>query len=384
MSDCIKRIAYQGKEIILIGTAHISKESVALVKRTIAGEQPSAVCIELDDKRYESMQNPKAWESTDIIKVIKSQKMGLLLASLVLSSYQKKMAKQIDTPVGGEMTQAIQSAKEAGATLVLADRDIQTTFLRIWRKLSLWEKGKLMVSLLFSLVDDKDVTEDDLQRMMQSDVLESAMASVCKQFPKIGEVLIAERDQYLAAKIKQAPGNKVIAVLGAAHVAGVEKEIHQERDVDEISHIPPKKRRAKVIGWIVPVSMVGLMVYAFALGIQTGVQQLSAWFVWTGAMAALCTALSMGHPLSILTSLVMAPFTAIHPWLACGWFTGLVEAAVRKPTVRDVQNVQTDILGVKGFFRNRVLKIIMVVLMANIGASIGTIVAGTNMIQRLL
>ncbi len=379
----VTRLKYEDKEILLIATAHVSEESVELVKRVISEERPDSVCVELDEGRYNNIKNPKAWESTDIIKVIKAKKVGFLLANLALSSYQKKMAKKLKTNVGGEMIQGIKSAEETGARLVLADRNIQTTFLRIWRKLGLWEKAKLFASLIFSFDDDTDITDQDLQELLKEDMLESVMAGIRKQYPQVGEVLISERDRYLAAKIKEAPGKKVVAVLGGAHVPGVKQEIYKSQNVEEISSVPPKSRLSKLAGWIIPAAITGLLVYAFVLNFQTGLQQLSAWVLWTGALAALFTALSLGHPLSILTSFLAAPITTLHPLLACGWFAGLVEATLKKPTVQDVHNIQNDIFSFKGFFKNRFLKTLLIVIMANIGSSIGTFVAGTDIIRNL-
>ncbi len=380
----VTKLHYEDKEIILIATAHVSKESALLVKQVIAEEKPDSVCIELDEGRYQNIQNPKAWENTDIVKVIKSNRVGFLLVNLALSAYQKKIARQMGNQVGGEMIQGIESAKEIGASLVMADRDIQTTFLRIWRKLTLFEKAKLIVSLVFSFDEDKEVSELDLKELMQSDMLESVMSSMKKQFPKIGEILIRERDQFLASKIRSAPGRKVVAVLGGAHVPGIKEEIFKEQDLGAISVVPPKNKFAKIAGWIIPIAILALITYAFAVNIQTGLRQLSVWVLWTGVLAAGFTALSLGHPLSILTSFLAAPLTTIHPLLACGWFTGLVEAWIKKPTVQDVQNISADIFSFKGFFRNRFLKILLVVIMANIGASIGTFIAGTNLIRNLL
>lgn len=384
MSDNnVSKLDYQGKEIILIATAHVSQQSRELVKQVIEEEKPDSVCVELDEGRYKNILDPQAWEKTDIVKIIKSNRVGFLLVNLALHSYQRKMAKYLGTTLGGEMIQAIDSAKELGANLVLADRDIQTTFLRIWRKLNLWEKTKLLVSILFSFDDDHKISEKGLQELMQSDLLTTAMADMRKQFPKVGEILISERDQYLASKIKTAPGPKVVAVLGGAHVPGVKEEIYKQQDIARISVVPPQGWLSKAAVWAIPAVIVGLIGYAFAINIQTGLQQLSAWVLWTGILAASFTALALGHPLSILTSFVAAPLTTIHPLLACGWFTGLVEAALKKPTVQDIQNVHKDVFSFSGFFKNRFLRIILVVMMANIGASIGTIVAGTDMLRSL-
>lgn len=383
MNENVKTLDYQNKKIILIATAHVSKESVELVRQVIEEVRPDSVCVELDEDRYNNIQNPEAWENTDIIKVIKSKRVGFLLVSIALSSYQKRIAEQLNTHVGGEMIQGIDSAKQFGATLVLADRKIQTTFLRIWRKLSLWEKGKLIVSLLFSFDDDSTVSDKDLQELLQADMLESVLIDMRKQFPKIGDILISERDQFLASKIKEAPGEKIVAVLGGAHVPGVMNEIFCSQDIDRILTIPPKKPVAKIVGWVIPAAVIALLLYAFFVNAQTGLEQLSAWVLWTGILAGLFTALSLAHPLSILTSLIAAPFTTINPFLACGWFTGLVEATIKKPTVQDIQKIPEDIFSFKGFFKNRFLRIILVVFMANMGASIGTFIAGADIIRNL-
>lgn len=211
MADNITTIRYEDKEIILIGTAHVLHESVELVKQTIDNLLPDTICIELDDERYKNLQNPKAWENTNIADVIKSKKVGLLLANIILSSYQKRVAKTLGTTPGQEMLQGIESAKEHSCELVLADRNIQTTFLRIWRKLSPWEKCKLFSGLL---TGDRGQSEDiDLNTLMEKDNLEAAISSIGEEFPKIAEILINERDQHLAYKIKTAPGGGKLLLL---------------------------------------------------------------------------------------------------------------------------------------------------------------------------
>jgi len=374
---------YEDKEIILVGTAHVSKDSAALVKEVIEEHHPDSVCVELDEDRYQSIQNPKAWENTDVVKVIKTRKTGFLLASLALGSYQKRIAKQLNVSVGGEMLQGIESAKEIGAELVLADRNIQTTFLRIWRKLNLWEKAKLIVSLFVSTGEEEEITDDILQKLLETDILEAVLSDMRKQFPKIGDILISERDQYLAAKIRTAPGKKIVAVLGGAHVPGVKEEIFKEQNLQEITEIPKKKPYGKIFGWALSAAIIGLIVYGFFVNAETGLRQLSSWVLWNGGLAALFVALAVPHPLSILTAFVAAPITSLNPMLACGWFAGLTQAAVRKPTVQDVLNVHQDIFSFKGFFKNRFLKALVVVVLGNIGSSLGTYIAGIDIIKNL-
>jgi pheromone shutdown-related protein TraB len=383
----VTRYSYEGKELILIAAAHVSKKSAALVREVALAEQPDSICIELDEDRYRSLLDPDAWKKTDVIQVIKQKKVGFLIASLFLSAYQKKIAKNLGTTVGQEMQQGIDCAKEFDKNLVLADRKLQTTFLRIWRKLGFFEKIKLLFSLVFAAASDEDeteLTEADLENLLQTDMLEGALSEVREQFPKIGEILVDERDSYLAYHIKTAPGPKVLAVLGGAHVPGILRELDKdEQDIAALDVVPPPGKLTKILGWVIPAIIVALIVYGFAQGFQTGMRQIGTWVIWNSSLAALFTAFALAHPLSILTSLVLAPFTSINPLLACGWFAGLAEATLRKPTVADVEQVPEDIFSLRGFFRNRFLRILLVVIMANIGSSIGTFVAGADIVSNL-
>ncbi len=381
----ITRVNYEGKELILIATAHVSKASAELVKEVIDREQPDSICVELDEDRYNNMKNPKAWSDTDLVQVIKDGKVGFMLANLVLSSYQKKLAKQLDTNVGQEMVQGISSAEETGAQLVLADRNIQTTFMRIWRKMNLKEKFDLLLNLFFALDDDEqsEITDEEISKMLEKDMLAAAMENMQEEFPKVGDILLHERDQYLANKIKTAPGEKVVAVLGGAHVAGVTEEIFKEQDMEEISNVPPAGKLGKMIGWGIPIAIVLLIAWGFLQNIETGVELVSSWILWNGCLAALFTALMMGHPISILTAFLVAPISSLNPMLACGWFAGLMEAHIRKPKVEDVSNISTDIFSLKGCFRNRFIRTLLIVIMANLGSTLGTIIAGMDIIQTI-
>lgn len=381
----ITRVQYQDKELILIATAHVSKASAELVKEVIDREHPDSICVELDEDRYNNIKNPKAWSDTDLVQVIKEKKVGFMLANLVLGSYQRKLARQLDTNVGQEMLQGIQSAEETGANLVLADRSIQTTFMRIWRKMTLKEKFDLLLNLFFALDDkeESEITDEEIRNLLQKDMLEAAMANMKEEFPKIGDILLCERDQYLASKIKNAPGKKVVAVLGGAHVAGVKEEIFKEQNMQEISTVPPAGKAGKIIGWAIPIAIVALIAYGFMQGMETGLQQITSWILWNGTLAALFTAIMLGHPLSVLTAFVVAPISSLNPMLACGWFAGLMEAHIRKPKVEDISNISNDIFSVRGLFHNRFLRTLLIVIMANIGSSIGTVIAGMDIIKNL-
>lgn len=382
MKDKLIRIDYHGKEIILIPTAHVSQESAKLVRDTIEEEKPDSICIELDEQRYKNLKNPDAWKNTNIIDIIKQKKVTLLIANLILSSYQKNIAKKLKTKPGQEMIEGMKASEEFGINLVLADRSIQTTFMRIWRKMGFFERIKLFFSLM-SIDDDEDVSEEDLQKLIERDNLELAIEDMGKDYPQIAATLLHERDKYLAYNIKNAPGDKVIAILGAAHTPGVEEEVFKEQNIEELNKIPPKSLAGKVIPWLIPILIVVLIGLGFKQSMNTGMAQIKSWFLFNSVLAALLTALCLPHPLSVLTAFVAAPFTSINPMLACGWFAGLVEASLKKPTVEDVNNIPEDIFSIKAWIHNKFLKALLVVILANIGSSIGTIIAGSKIIQSL-
>lgn len=383
MKEQLIRIDYQGKEIILIPTAHVSQESVNLVRETIKDENPDSICIELDDQRYKNLKNPEAWKNTNIIDIIKEKKVTLLIANLILSSYQKNIAKKLKTKPGQEMMEGMKASEEMGINLVLADRSIQTTFMRIWRKMGFFEKIKLFFSLM-SIDDDEDVSEEDLQRLIERDNLELAIEDMGKDYPQIAATLLYERDKYLAYNIKNAPGKKVVAILGAAHTPGVEEEVFKDQDIEELDKVPPKTFMGKILPWVIPALIVFLIALGFKQGMDTGLSQIKSWFIFNSVFAAIFTALCLPHPLSVLTAFVAAPFTSINPLLACGWFAGLVEASLKKPTVEDVNNIPDDIFNIKSWIHNKFLKALLVVILANLGSSIGTIIAGSKIIQSII
>lgn len=376
----ITRLQVNGKEIVLIGTAHVSKNSVAEVRETIKNEQPDSVCIELDAQRFEAISQKDKWSNTDIFKIIKSKRAGFLFANILLSNYQRKLAEQFGIESGQEMMEGIACAKEYGAELVLADRNIQITFNRIWRGCSLWEKTKLLFSIVLSVVDDQEITEEDLEDLKSEDMLSAALAELGSAFKGVKRYLVDERDQYLAYKIKNAPGDKIVAVLGAAHIKGIKEELFKDQDIAKLEVIPPKSNAGKILGWMIPAIIVGLVVATFIVNPGSGWEQAKSWILWTGLLSALGTLLAGGHILSALTAFVAAPITTLHPLLASGWFAGMTDAYFRKPKVEDFESLPKDLKSLKGLWRNKVTKILMVVVFANLGSSIGAWLGGLNII----
>lgn len=377
----ITRLQYGDKELILIGTAHVSKRSAEQVKEVVDAEQPDSICIELDAQRYQSVTDNSKWKETDIFKVIKEKKSSLLLMNLAISSFQNRLADQFGIKPGQEMIQGIESAKETGAELVLADRNIQVTFSRIWGNIGLWGKVQLLSSVFFSIFSKETISEEDLEKMKSQDTLSAVMDDFTKAFPRLKTPLIDERDQYLAQKIKGAPGKKIVAVLGAAHVPGITKEIHNEHDLEKLSEVPPKSKWPKIIGWAIPLLIIGIIAYTFVANPAAGLDQTISWILWNGTLAAIGATIAFGHPLAILTAFVAAPISSLNPLVAAGWFSGLTQASIRKPNVGDFETLSKDVFTLKGFWDNKVTRVLLVVVLTNLGSSLGTFIGGADVIR---
>lgn len=377
----ITRINIDDKELILIGTAHVSKHSAEQVKEVIEAEQPDSVCIELDEQRYKSIVDGNKWKDMDIFKVIKEKKATLLLMNLAISSFQKRMAKQFGINAGQEMIQGIESAEETGAGLVLADRNIQTTFSRIWSGIGLKGKAMLLMQVIGSIFTKETISEEELEKMKSQDMLNSMLQEFTDSFPKLKKPLIDERDQYLSQKIKEAPGTKVVAVLGAAHVPGIKQEINNEHDLERLDEVPPKSKIPKIIGWSIPILILTVIAYTFYANPSAGIQQTISWVLWNGSISAIGAAVALAHPLAILTAFAVAPLTSLNPLIAAGWFAGIVQAYIRRPNVADFETISEDVFSIKGFWHNKVSRILLVVVLANLGSSLGTFIGGADVIR---
>ncbi len=383
-NENVHRIEYDGRQIILIGTAHVSKKSAEEVKLLIEEEKPDTVCIELCESRYKAIMDSERWKNTDIVKIIKEGKSLILLINLIMSSYQKRLARQFGIKPGQEMIQAIESASEHGAVLCLADRDIQITMRRLWRGLGFWGKAKLFYQLLLSLVIDEEISEEELEKMKSQDMLTSVLDDLSQSFPSLKAIIVDERDKYLAQKIKETSGNKVVAVLGAAHIAGIKKELANDQDLNELSKVAPTSKMTKIIGWSIPVIILGIIIATLSVDKASGIDQIVSWVLWNGSLAAIGALIAFAHPLSILVAFLVAPISSLTPLLAAGWFVGLTEAIIRKPNVQDFENIAEDIATVKGFWRNKVTHILLVVILANLGSTFGTFIGGADVIKQFM
>ena len=391
MKQNIKTLHFNDREIILVGTAHISKESMEEVDKTVRDTLPDCVAVELDEQRYESIKSPEAWKNLDIVKVLKEKRGFIMLANLVLGSFQRRMGADVGVKPGDEMRSALTVSEELGIPVEMVDRPIQTTLRRAWAKNSLWGKLKLLSALFAAAFEKEEISAEQIESLKSSNEMDSMMDELAGYLPTVKEVLIDERDRYLAAHIWNCKGKKVLAVLGAGHLPGVEKFLNgiasgeKNCDTADIEEVPAAGVGAKIAGWIFPVLLIALIAAGFFTGgVKTSFDMLISWVLWNGSLAALGTLLALGHPLAIITGFVGAPLGTLNPFLAVGLFTGLVQAWVCKPKVEDMEHLIDDASSLKGLYKNRIGRILLVFFLSSLGGSIGNFIAVPALIGSLL
>ncbi len=381
-SENVKIYNIGEKTIYVLGTAHVSAHSAEEAYELIHEVKPDSVCVELDDARIESIRNPKGWEDTDIISIIKNGQSAFMLANLILSSYQKRLADNFGISAGQEMIMSMKAADELGAKIVPVDRPIKTTFMRIWRKMGLWDKMKLVFNVVLGFVDDEEIEEDDLEALKSQDMLTSALTELGESFPSLKKYLVDERDEFIAKSILNAPGKTVVAVVGAAHTVGMHEILTKgeakEAELKELKEIPKGSKAGKFIGWGIPLFIIAMIVFTLIKDLSAGFDQIGSWVLYNGALSALGTALAGGHILSVIVSFIVAPITSLDPFTAAGWFAGLTEAYVRKPTVKDFESLSDDLSSIKGLWKNRITRLLLVVVFSNLGSTIGTFIGGAD------
>ncbi|AQV02104.1 MULTISPECIES: TraB/GumN family protein [Desulfococcus] len=380
----VHRCRAGGKEIILVGTAHVSRESAELVRRTIEAEKPDTVCVELCASRYQAIRQQDQWREMDIVKVVREKKAFLLLSNLMLAAFQKRIAQKLDVVPGQEMLTAMETADAVGARIHLADRDIRVTLSRTWRIMGFRDRMKLLFQLILSMGDLGEISEADVERMKEQDILESLLDDVGRSLPVLKSILIDERDQYLTHRIRTAPGSKIVAVVGAGHVPGILAGWEKEIDIAALEEIPPKGRLSGALKWLLPLLIAAIfLVGFFGGGAEAGARMAFSWVVANGVFAGLGAAAALAHPATVVSAVAAAPLTSLNPMVAAGWVSGLVEALVKKPRVMDFEDLPKDILSVRGFWRNKVTRVLLVVVFTNLGSTVGTFVAIPLMVNVL-
>ena len=390
MSNTQKVLTLNGRTITLIGTAHISQDSINEVTEAIKTQKPDCVAIELDQKRCDSIKNPDSWRQLDIIKVLKRGEGFLLLANLVLASFQKRMGQNVGVRPGDEMVAAMKVAEELNIPTTMVDRPIQTTLRRAWAKNSLWGKCKLLSAMISSAFTSEKISSEEIEELKNNSEMDSMMKELSDYMPTVKEVLIDERDKYLASHIWESKGSNIIAVLGAGHLPGVQAYLEkiaagqESTDTTEIANIPNKTLGAKIKGWIIPAIIVILIGMGFYFGGRNkGTELVLSWILWNGALSAIGSIIAAAHPLTILVSFIGAPITSLCPFVGVGFLTGITQAFICKPKVKDIEDLSTDAGSLKGFYKNRVLKVLLVFILSSLGSSIGTFVSGADIISKL-
>ncbi|MGH8032879.1 MAG: TraB/GumN family protein [Luteimonas sp.] len=380
-----------GVTYTLLGTAHVSKESVVAVQAAIATGDFDAVAVELDAQRLQALSDPDTLAKLDLVKVIREGKVALFAANLGLAAYQRRLAEQLGIEPGAELKIAVQGAKANGLPVHLIDRDVGVTFKRISAKLGFFGRLKLGAGLVAGLFADDEVGENEIEKLKQGDMLEASFGEFAKQSPELFAALIDERDQYMAARLRETPGaaRKVLAVVGAGHLQGLTRYLREDaRDPAalraELDAVSGKKK----IPWFtiaVTALVLGGIGWGFWRGgTAVGADLLTQWLLFTAGFAAIGCVAAGGHPLSVLAGTIAAPLKPFRPGLPSGMFSALVELRVRKPAYGDFLALRDDAQTLRGWYRNRVSRVVLNFVLTNLGTGIGVWLAGARILGRLI
>jgi pheromone shutdown-related protein TraB len=385
----------RGREITLIGTAHVSRESINEVDQVIRETKPGVVCVELDQGRYNSIAQKDNWEKLDLTKIFREGKGFLLIANLVLAGFQRRLGNELGVKPGEEMKTAVETAGELGIPYVLCDREVQITLRRAWARCGLWSKCKLLAALLSSAFTTEKLNEAEIENLKNRNELDGMMSGLADYLPGVKATLIDERDRYLAAKIwtavsPEAAGDqgplRAAAVVGAGHIPGLSAHLEkmaageEAAETEDLDRIPPAGFLSKVAGWIVPILIAALIALGFILsGTEAGIGMLRNWLLWNGSLAALGCLIALGHPLSILVSFLGAPIATLNPFIGVGLFSGLTEAWLRKPRVSDAESISGDMGSLKGIYRNRITKALLVFFLSTLGGAAGNLISFSSL-----
>ena len=375
-SENVKVLKSGNKTFYIVGTAHVSQKSVEEVQAVIEQVKPDAVCVELCETRYKAITNADVWKKLDIFSVIKQGKVLYLLAHLALSSMQRRIGQKLGVKPGAEMIMAIEKAKEHNAELVLADREVQVTLRRTWRNLSFLDKVSVAWGLIGSLFGGEEITEKDIEKIKEKGELSNMMKQFAEALPSVKEPLIDERDSYLISSIEEAPGEKIVAVVGAGHVEGMTQKFGTTIHRDELNVIPPKGKLGGLLKWFVPLLVLAAFYVGYAKNADRNIWELvTMWVVPNAVMCALLTMLAGGKLLSAAVGFVASPITSLNPTIGAGMAVGLTEAWLRKPTVEDCERIPDDVKNFRGIYKNPFTRTLLVAFSSNVGSAVGAWVA---------
>jgi pheromone shutdown-related protein TraB len=382
MSDTRMTVNLGDREITLLGTAHVSRESIGEVIRAIRETGPDVVCVELDQGRCDSLTQEGHWEKLDVVKVFKEGKGFLLMANLVLSGFQRRMGKELGVKPGEEMKAAIETARELGIPHSLCDREVQITLRRAWARCGFWSKSKLLASLVSGAFSREKLSEAEIENLKNRSELDGMMAELADYLPRVKETLIDERDRYLAAKIWTGGGKRPVAVVGAGHLLGIRAHLEkiaageESPEVSELDRLPPASAFSKIAPWVIPLVLAAIIALGFfRSGADLSLSMVLRWVLLNGSLAALGTLAALGHPLSVLVSFFGAPIATINPFVGVGLFSGITEASLRRPRVSDAETIADDVSSIRGVYRNRITRALLVFFLSTLGGAVGNFIA---------
>jgi pheromone shutdown-related protein TraB len=389
----LARVARDGVEYTLLGTAHVSRASVTAVRSLIGTGNFDAIAVELCDTRFRALRDREAWRNLDLLQVIREGKAGMVAANLALSAYQRRLAEQFGIEPGAEMKAAADLADEQQRPLWLVDREISVTLRRAYRGVGFWDRMGILSGLVASLFERGEVAEADIEKLKHGDMLQSAFAEFAQQSEPLYRSLIAERDTFMAARLREEsakqPLKRVLVVIGAGHLAGIERQLQEQRDPPDtllaaLKATPPAARWPRWIAYGVLATIVAAIIYAFTRGVGLGAVALRDWVLFTGCGAALGALLGGGHPLTVLAAFVVAPLKPFRPLVPSGALSAAVEMWLRRPRVADFEALRDDVIDWRGWWKNRVSRTLLIFLFTNFGMMIGEYLAGFRILHRLM
>jgi len=359
---------------------------VERVHETIEREQPDVVCIELDERRFESLSKPERFDSLDLKEIIRTKQLATLMMNMMLSAYQRNLGLTLGVKPGSELMEAAKVAEANEIPIALVDRDVRITLRRAWQALGFWKKLMLLSSVLGGMFEKQELSEEDLRELRKEDVLSKLMSELGEAFPGAKRVLIDERDAYLAERIRQTEGQRVVAVVGAGHVSGMLDALQHEHraDLEELEELPTGSGAWKWVGWGIPAIILGSIAW---IGSQQGAaaagENLLFWILANGIPAAIGAIVALGHPVTIVSAFVAAPITSLTPVIGAGYVTAFVQSYFKPPLVKELHDVWDALSSMRGWWSNRLLRIFLVFLLTTLGSVIGTWVGGAEIISNL-
>lgn len=376
-----------GRTLYLVGTAHVSQRSVDLVREVIEREKPDTVCIELDEGRFEALSQEKKFQEQDLREVLKNKQLATLILNLILGSYQRRLGMQLGVTPGSELMEAARAAEDHDIPISLCDRDVRITLRRAWQSLGWRQRLRLVAELAASLFEDTAVSEEELARIREQDVVTEVMNELGRLMPDLKRVLIDERDAYLAHEILETEGDRIVAVVGAGHVEGMKgRLLRDERtDLDAICEIPESSGLLKVIGWAIPfVIVASIAAIGWTQGAAAAGENAMIWFLANSIPAGLGAILALAHPATILAAAISAPFTSLSPLIGAGYVASFAQLWAAPPRVADFGTVGDDLSDPKRWWQSRLMRIFLVFVLTTVGSLIGTYTGGFEVLSNLV